>query len=178
MPVQTGDATGAIHGHYTRVDRSLKSTPGERVKPWNNTVVVLVGRVHKGVLQALQYAKSLNPSHLVAVSVVTDEDEDAEIRRQWAEYSIDVPLETVYSPYRELTKPVRAFIDELDARYSNDVVTIVIPEFVVNHWWNTCSTTRVHSSSRADCCSAGARWSPPCRTTSNDDERLKQEDEE
>jgi hypothetical protein len=26
-------------------------------------------------------------------------------------------------------------IDELDARYDNDVVTIVIPEFVVSHWW-------------------------------------------
>jgi hypothetical protein len=97
--------------------------------------VVLVGRVHKGVLQALQYAKSLNPKHLVAVSVVTDEEEDAEIRRQWAEYAIDVPLETVYSPYRELHKPLTRFIDELDARYGNDVVTVVIPEFVVHHWW-------------------------------------------
>jgi amino acid transporter len=124
-----------IHRHYTRVDRSLRSEPGERVKQWNNTVVVLVGRVHKGVLQALQYAKALNPAHLAAVCVVTDEEEEAEIRRQWAEYGIDVPLETVYSPYRELTKPVRAFIDELDTRYDNDVITVVIPEFVVHHWW-------------------------------------------
>jgi amino acid transporter len=124
-----------IHSHYTRVDRSLKTEPGYRPKPWNNTVVVLVGRVHKGVLQALQYAKALNPSHLVAVSVVSDEEEDAAIHRQWQEYAIDVPLETIYSPYRELHKPIRAFVDELDARYENDVVTIVIPEFVVNHWW-------------------------------------------
>jgi amino acid transporter len=124
-----------IHRHYVRVDRSLKTEPGYRPKAWNNTVVVLVGRVHKGVLQALQYAKALNPSHLVAVSVVSDEEEDNEIKRQWAEYGIDVPLETVYSPYRELHKPIRAFVDELEARYDNDVLTIVIPEFVVNHWW-------------------------------------------
>jgi amino acid transporter len=124
-----------IRRHYSRVDATLRTAPGERIRPWNNTVVVLVGRVHKGVLQALQYAKSLNPKHLVAVSVVTDEEEDAEIRRQWAEYAIDVPLETVYSPYRELHKPLTRFIDELDARYGNDVVTVVIPEFVVHHWW-------------------------------------------
>jgi amino acid transporter len=124
-----------IHRHYTRVDASLRTEPGYRAKPWNNTVVVLVGRVHKGVLQALSYAKSLNPSHLVAVCVVTDEEEEAQIRAQWEEYGLDVPLETVYSPYRELHKPIRAFIDELDAMYENDVVTVVIPEFVVNHWW-------------------------------------------
>jgi len=124
-----------IHRHYARVDATLATVPGERVRPWNNTVVVLVGRVHRGVLQALQYAKSLNPSHLVAVSVVTDEEEDERIQQQWREYSIDVPLETVYSPYRELHKPLTRFIDELDARYDNDVVTVVIPEFVVRHWW-------------------------------------------
>ena len=124
-----------IHRHYTRVDRSLQTEPGYRPKPWNNTVVVLVGRVHKGVLQSLQYAKALNPKHLVAVSIVTDEEEDAQIKQQWEEFGIDVPLETVYSPYRELHKPLRAFIDELDALYDNDVVTVIIPEFVVSHWW-------------------------------------------
>jgi amino acid transporter len=124
-----------IHRHYVRVDATLRTVPGERIRPWNNTVVVLVGRVHKGVLQALQYAKSLNPNHLVAVTVVTDEEEDAQIKQQWVDYAIEVPLETVYSPYRELHKPLTRFIDELDARYDNDVVTVVIPEFVVHHWW-------------------------------------------
>jgi len=124
-----------IHRHYVRVDTSLRTEPGERAKQLNNTVVVLVGRVHKGVLQALSYARSLNARHLLAVSVVTDEEEEAKIKAQWEEYGIDVPLETVYSPYRELHKPLRSFIDELDALYENDIVTVVIPEFVVNHWW-------------------------------------------
>jgi amino acid transporter len=125
----------AINRHYVRVSKALEIQPGERVKPWNNTVVVLVGRVHKGVLQALQYAKSLNPNHLLAVCVVTDEDEVQAIQDQWLEYGIDVPLETVFSPYRELSRPVLRFIDELDAQYDNDVVTVIIPEFVVRHWW-------------------------------------------
>ncbi|MEX2256841.1 MAG: APC family permease, partial [Acidimicrobiia bacterium] len=124
-----------IHRHYKRVDTSLQTEPGYRAKPWNNTVVVLVGRVHKGVLQALQYAKALNPKQLVAVSVVSTPEEEAEIRQQWQEFGIDIALETVYSPYRELSKPVKGFIDELDARYDNDVITVIIPEFVVSHWW-------------------------------------------
>ncbi len=125
----------AIKRHYTRVGRTLRVEPGYRARPHQNTVIVLVGRVHKGVLQALTYAKSLNARHLVAVSVVTDDEEDAEINRQWLEFGIDVPLETVFSPYRELHRPLTQFIDDLDARFENDIVTVVIPEFVVKHWW-------------------------------------------
>jgi hypothetical protein len=124
-----------IRRHYRRVGDHLRVVPGYRVRPWNNTVVVMVGRVHKGVMHALQYAKSLNPNHLVAVSVVTDEEEDRIIHEQWERYGIDVPLETVYSPYRELHKPLVRFIDELDERWTNDVITVVIPEFVVKRWW-------------------------------------------
>jgi hypothetical protein len=124
-----------ISRHYRKVGTALRVEPGYRARPWNNTVVVLVGRVHKGVLNAISYAKALNPSHLIAVSVVTDEEEDEAIREQWAEYGIDVPLETVYNPYREMSKPILSFIDELDQQWTNDVITVVIPEFVVRRWW-------------------------------------------
>ncbi len=124
-----------IRSHYKRVGNALRVEPGYRAQPWNNTVVVLVGRVHKGVLNALSYAKSLNPSHLIAVSVVSDEEEDEAIREQWAAYGIEIPLETVYNPYREMSRPVLRFIDELEKQWNNDVITVVIPEFVVKRWW-------------------------------------------
>jgi amino acid transporter len=124
-----------IHRHYARVAESLRAEPGFRPRRMNHTVVVLVGRVHKGVLEALAYAKSLNPNHLLAVSVVTDDEEQERIENQWREFDLDVELETIYSPYRELTRPVMRFIDELDARYDNDIITVLIPEFVVRRWW-------------------------------------------
>ena len=67
--------------------------------------------------------------------MISEPEEQDRIAKAWAEFDIDIPLEIVYSPYRELSKPVLDLIDELDARYDNDVVTIVIPEFVVSHWW-------------------------------------------
>jgi len=124
-----------IHRHYARVAESLRADPGFRPRRMNHTVVVLVGRVHKGVLEALAYAKSLNPNHLLAVSVVTDDEDQERIENQWREFDLDVELETIYSPYRELTRPVLRFIDELDARYDNDILTVLIPEFVVRRWW-------------------------------------------
>lgn len=124
-----------IKRHYASVAASLRLTPDYRPRRMNHTVVVLVGGLHRGVIEALAYAKSLAPNHLIAMTVVSDEEERERIEKQWAERRIDVPLEIVHSPYRELTRPVLRFIDELDARYENDVVTVVIPEFVVKSWW-------------------------------------------
>ena len=39
------------------------------------------------------------------------------------------------SPYREFTKPILAFLDALDRQAADDVITVVIPEFVVHRWW-------------------------------------------
>ena len=125
----------SIKRHYTTVAEGLRVSPGFKPRRMNHTVVVLVGSVHRGVLEALAYARSLAPNHLVAVHVSSDEEDQAHIEEVWEEFGIDIPLEIVYSPYRELTRPVLRYIDELDARYENDVVTVLLPEFVVSHWW-------------------------------------------
>jgi amino acid transporter len=125
----------SINRHYTTVSEGLRVKPDFKPRRMNHTVVVLVGSVHRGVLEALAYARSLNPNHLVAVHVSSDEEDQADIERVWEEFGIEIPLEIVYSPYRELTRPVLRYIDELDARYENDVVTVLLPEFVVSHWW-------------------------------------------
>jgi hypothetical protein len=124
-----------IRRHYDAVAHDLQVPPDWKPPRMNHTVVVLVGRVHRGVLQALSYAKSLNPSHLVAVSVVSGLEEQEAIEKSWFEYNLSVPLEILHSPYRELSGPILEFVDDIDARYDNDVVSIIIPEFVVGHWW-------------------------------------------
>ena len=126
----------AIRRHYLRVDRALKANlTSEMTRPRRNTVVVLVGNVNGGVLQALSYAKSLNPNYLVAVRLVDSDEEAAEVNKVWLDAGFDIPLETVYSPYRELRRPLLEFLDRLDEKYENDNVTVIIPEFVVSHWW-------------------------------------------
>jgi amino acid transporter len=125
----------SIKRHYRTVADGLRVTPDYRPRRMNHTVVVLVSGVHRGVLEALAYAKSLNPNHLVAVSVVSDEEEQEKLERAWEQYDIDIALEIVYSPYRELTRPILRYVDELDARWENDIISVVLPEFVVRHWW-------------------------------------------
>ena len=94
----------------------------------NHTVVVLVGRVHRGVLEALAYATlaAPQPPRRGLAWSPTRRSRSAS-SRQWEDFGIDVPLEIVYSPYRELTRPVLRYIDELDARWENDIVTVSSP---------------------------------------------------
>jgi hypothetical protein len=125
----------AIKRHYDEVGAALRVQDDYKPRRMNHSVVVLVGNVHRGVLEALAYAKSLNPNRLYAVTVVSDEEEQERVERAWSERNLDVPLEIVHSPYRELTRPILRYVDELDARYQNDVITVVLPEFVVGSWW-------------------------------------------
>jgi len=122
----------SIKRHYGRVQDRLAITPAEvRPRPDNNTVVVLVGGIHRGVVRALQYARSLRPNHLSALYVTYDDDGRQALEKQWKEFGFDVTLETVNSPYRELVDVVLHYLDELDERWDNDTITVVIPEFVV-----------------------------------------------
>jgi amino acid transporter len=125
----------AIKRHYDSVAEALRVQPDFKPRRMNHTVVVLVGSLHRGVLEALAYARSLAPNRLLAVTVVSDEDEQERIEQAWSERDIDVPLEIVHSPYRELTRPILRYIDELDSRYENDIITVIVPEFVVGSWW-------------------------------------------
>jgi amino acid transporter len=125
-----------IKSHYSGVAAGLKVPVDYKPRRMNHTVVVLVGSVHRGVLEALAYAKSLHPDRLLAVTIVSDEEEQEKIEQAWRERGIDVPLEIVHSPYRELTTPILRFVDELDARYPDSIVTVVLPEFVVGSWWS------------------------------------------
>jgi len=121
----------AIKTHYRRLEDSLRIEPAE-VHPEadNHTVVVLVGRVHRGVVKALQYARSLRPNHITALYVSVDPDDEAHIQAEWNRFGFEIPLEIVSSPYRELTPAVERYLEELDARWDDDTITVVIPEFV------------------------------------------------
>jgi amino acid transporter len=127
----------SIKRHYRQVDVALECAPGTPLPDIVHTVVVLVGdRIHSGVLESLAYARSLHPQYLHAVHVSFDAGQAVEMKDRWAAYGFDIPLDIVPSPYRELSRPVLDYVDELDRRWSHDVVTVVIPEFVVHHWWD------------------------------------------
>jgi amino acid transporter len=119
-----------IGKHYDRVRDKLRAEPGYRAKRHTHFAIVLVGKLNKGVLNAIQYAISLAPERIIAVCVVNTPEEERAIQDQWAEFDVPIELHTISSPYRELTRPVMKYIDELDAERTDDIITVVIPESV------------------------------------------------
>ncbi len=126
----------AIKKHYSTSEAEMLALPEEiRRVPNTHSVVIPVGRITKGTLAALDYARSLRPNHVAAVFLSFNESDAEEIVDEWARFRLDIPLEIVHSPYRDFVDPFVAFLDELEDRWRDSTVTVVIPEFVVNHWY-------------------------------------------
>jgi amino acid transporter len=125
-----------IHGHYKRLARQLSlETYGTRTRMWRHRVIVPIGGVHQGSLAALAYARALSPD-VTAVHVSLDSAEAEKVERKWETWGEGVRLVILNSPYRLMMEPLLTYIEQLLAsRQPDEVVTIVVPEFVPRHWW-------------------------------------------
>jgi hypothetical protein len=112
----------------------LEREPETLRAPRKLSVIVLVASVHRATVRALRYAQSLNPSELKAMSIVTDAREAPELLSRWEDFGLEVSFEVVDSPYRSLIPPLLKEIRSMGPS-EQDVVAVVIPEFIVNHWW-------------------------------------------
>ncbi|MBI2965486.1 MAG: APC family permease [Chloroflexi bacterium] len=123
-----------IHRHYAMVAEQL-SLEGYAppVAPMKHTVVIPVSGVHRATLEAVAYAKALS-SDVRAVYVASDDAEAEELRLKWQRHLPDVPLEIIQSPYRLVVAPFLKHLDQIRSD-ENQLVTVVIPEFVPFHWW-------------------------------------------
>jgi amino acid transporter len=126
----------AIHWHYTEVAKQLSladAPPPTAVR--RHTAVVLISGVHRGVIPALQYGLSLAPDNVTAVYVDMDTETTAKLQEKWKQWGSGVPLVVLPSPYRSLVRPLMQYIDELDRHYEDDVLTVILPEFIPSKWW-------------------------------------------
>ena len=124
----------AIHRHYDTVAEELSLEHLVEAPPVSNTVLVLVGDLHMGVVKALRYAQSLSPSPK-AVYVELDPSATARLEERWSKGGCGVPLVVLASPYRSMLRPLLDYVGRIREHDANSVVTIVIPEFVPRRWW-------------------------------------------
>jgi hypothetical protein len=125
-----------MHRHYEEVAVELSLEGLEGPPEFQHTVLVLVGDVHRGVVRAVQYAKTLAPTAAVrGVFVETDPARTARVEEKWTKWGLGVPLVVLGSPYRSLLRPLLDYLDQIQARGDEQMVTIVLPEFLPRHWW-------------------------------------------
>ena len=123
-----------VHAHYEFVAKRLSLEGAARPRIGKNPVVVLVAGIHKGVVEALEYAKSISPN-VTALTVDLDPTKTSRLRLRWAEWAPDVPLVVLESPYRSILQPLLEYIDRMERQGEGRYLTVVLPEFIPCHWW-------------------------------------------
>jgi amino acid transporter len=124
----------AIRRHYEDVAGQLSLDGYGAPEEISHTVLVLVGDLHRGVVEALQYARTLSPG-AKAVYVETDPERTRRLEEKWGRHGLGVPLVVLNSPYRSLLGPLLEYVQHLTDRPGKHVVTMVIPEFIPARWW-------------------------------------------
>jgi amino acid transporter len=124
----------ATKRHYRHVADQLSLAGWQGESRQHSTVLVPIGGVHRAVLQAIGYARSLSED-VRAIFVDTDPKETEKVREQWIRWGGGTRLEVLPSPYRSLMEPLLEYIDQLQAARPDDYVTVILPEFVPKRWW-------------------------------------------
>ena len=124
-----------VHRHYEEVAAQLTMETTEKLRPIRHEVIVPISGIHRGVVRALEYAKSIAPGHVTAVYVDLDEEATKTLRDKWKKFASDIELVVLASPYRALTRPLLRYVNRVERDHRDDLITIVLPEFVPAKWW-------------------------------------------
>jgi amino acid transporter len=139
----------SIHKHYVKVASQLVLTPTETLttndQSANNLglrsnqpyqVIVPISDVNKVSLSALNFAKALNEDVTVTAVFISDEHEAIDrLKQKWATSKLEIPLVILDVPIRSVIRPLTAYLDHIHEQRKNEVLVVVLPEFVAKHGW-------------------------------------------
>jgi amino acid transporter len=124
-----------VNRYYRDVDKEIEADATTVFGARGDHAIVLVGKLQKPVLKALDYAIAARHDSVEAVHVSIDEAETQKLQEQWREQNIEIPLRVIESPYREVALPLIKYIRSRREEHGSEVVTIYTPLFIVGHWW-------------------------------------------
>jgi hypothetical protein len=134
IPVLVAHFT-SIHRHYDKVAQQLSLKGLAVPEKKHNTVIVPIGGVHRAVVQALEYARTLSDD-VRAIYVDVDPQATQEIRDTWPHWGKGIRLEILASPFRSVMEPLLEYIEITNDERPGDFITVLLPEFVPARWWH------------------------------------------
>jgi amino acid transporter len=127
-----------IRKHYDWLGKKLSVTPEDKVVPSTLTVLLLVPRLHKGILNAISYAEALSKD-VRAVHVTLGSDSAQQVKEDWNKFGQDIPMVILESPYRSFVGPVVDYVDEtlMEHEGENHMVTVIVPQAIPGNLWQS-----------------------------------------
>jgi amino acid transporter len=106
---------------------------GRPLIPQRTVALVFVSAIHDATVRAVNYAQSLGASETRAIYFDMDPEQEYRLEADWAAKGLQIPLDIVEAPFRDLTEPMLAEVRRFTAR-PDTLVMVVMPEFVVTKW--------------------------------------------
>ena len=130
-----------INRHYRFVGKQLEL---KRFYPYYDKTpagasqcIVLVQTVNKSLLKSLNYAKSIS-DHITALHVCRHPEHAEQLKKQWEELHVPVPLEVVLTPYRDIIRPLDDYIWTRESKLRHgEFLSVIIVKFVSDHWYDS-----------------------------------------
>ncbi|TFC87553.1 APC family permease [Cryobacterium sinapicolor] len=124
-----------VNRYYRDVAKEIEVDADTTFGSSGDHAIVLVGKMQKPVLKALDYAIAARHESIEAVHISVDVDETKALKRAWVQQNIQVPLRIVQSPYRDISWPLISYIKDRREDHGSEVVTVYTPIYIVGHWW-------------------------------------------
>ena len=134
----------AIHKHYLYVAERLSIQqipprgyiPRPKVAVVTHPAIVIIGQLHRGTFEALDYARSI-ADEIVGIHVDIGSTDREKLQARWQELEGDMPLVILDSPYRSVVEPIVNFVHDFEDEHPGVLSTVIIPTFVPRNWWET-----------------------------------------
>jgi amino acid transporter len=126
-----------VNRYYRDVAREVEVDPTTTFGASGDHAIVLVGKMQKPVLKALDYAIAARHQSIEAVHISVDEDATELLQQQWHDMNIHVALTIIESPYRDFGIPLIKYIKHRREEHGSEVTTVYLPQYIVGHWWES-----------------------------------------
>ncbi len=124
-----------VNRYYRDVEKEIEPDPTTTFGSNGDHAIVLVGRMQKPVLKALDYAIAARHDSIEAVHVSLDDAQTKQLKKDWVKQNIHVKLRILSSPYRDLSHPLIQYIKSRREEHGSEIVTVYMPQYIVGHWW-------------------------------------------
>jgi amino acid transporter len=120
---------------YAREDTQLELEAAVKLPPPKprHEVLVFVDDLDRAALEALQYARQLNPLSITAVHFAVDPDEARELSERWSRVNLPIALDVVDCPDRNLLACTQDLVAELQR--ADTEVTVLVSKRGYGRFW-------------------------------------------
>ncbi|MFF1879559.1 APC family permease [Leifsonia sp. NPDC058230] len=126
-----------VNRYYRDVEKEIEVDPVTTFGSRGDHAIVLVGKMQKPALKALDYAIAARHESIEAVNISIDDEATERLQKQWIEQNIHVPLTIIESPYRDFGIPLIKYLKHRREEHGSEVVTVYLPQYIVGHWWES-----------------------------------------